>query len=312
MDIPSNSTILCAGGLILLWRLYGLAKDRQGNPKRLPLPPGPKGYPIIGSLFDFPIYKPWLVYDKWFKIYGDMIYFEVLGQPFLILGSMKRTYDLFERRSSNYSDRPRLPMLNEMMGWEYLLSFLPYGDWWRRQRRVFHEYFHPNIVHKYQNIQLNTARAFLRRLLKSPDDFVLHIRHAFASTIIKVAYGITVEEENDPLVTNADISLKGIAEAGNPGSFLVDLFPIMKYVPDWFPGAGWKRKAARLRHFNKLLRNGPWDQVKDRMKAGTAEPCIATAIIEKSSDEGAPDSAEGELVGRDVCVVAFLGGADTV
>jgi hypothetical protein len=43
-----------------------------------------------------------------------MIYFKVLGQGFLILGSMERAYDLFERRSSNYSDRPRTVMLSEL------------------------------------------------------------------------------------------------------------------------------------------------------------------------------------------------------
>jgi hypothetical protein len=43
-----------------------------------------------------------------------MIYFEVLGHKFLILGSLERAYDIFERRSSNYSSRPRLVMMNEM------------------------------------------------------------------------------------------------------------------------------------------------------------------------------------------------------
>jgi hypothetical protein len=45
---------------------------------------------------------------------GDMFYFKVLGQPFLILGTLDKAYDIFEKRSSNYSDRPRFPMLNEV------------------------------------------------------------------------------------------------------------------------------------------------------------------------------------------------------
>jgi len=45
---------------------------------------------------------------------GDMVFFKILGQPFLVLGSVQGTYDLFEKRSTNYSDRPRLPMFNEV------------------------------------------------------------------------------------------------------------------------------------------------------------------------------------------------------
>ena len=123
-----------------------------------------------------------------------MVFFNVLGQHFLILGSMERTTDLFERRSSNYSDRPRLPMLVELyvsdslhlkryekkvcfrMGWNFNFGLLPYNMWWRRHRKSFHQYFNINAVSKYRPIQRREVHAFLRRLLDTPDKFLHHIR----------------------------------------------------------------------------------------------------------------------------------------
>ncbi|KAF5354016.1 hypothetical protein D9756_007051 [Leucocoprinus leucothites] len=287
------------------------ASRPQTQPDGLPLPPGPRGYPVIDNLLDFPTFKPWLVYAQWSKIYGDMIYFKVLGQPFLVLDSLEKTYDLFERRSSNYSDRTRLPMLNELMEWTWNFALMPYGTVWRRHRRVFHDHFHPNVVHKYHDIQAGTARAFLRQLLKTPDDFMEHIRHTFVSTILKITYGMTISDDDDSYVRTAEIALASLAEAGHPGSFLVDLFPVMKYIPSWVPGAGWKRKANYWRQIGKMFVSMPWDFVKERMKEGTAEPCVATALLEKIPDENSPNRQDDELLARNVCALSFAGGADT-
>ena len=56
------------------------------------------------------------------------------------------------------------------------MTLMPYGLWWRRHRRLFHEYFHCNAVTKYQPIQKQEVQAFLRRLLVTPDNFSQHIR----------------------------------------------------------------------------------------------------------------------------------------
>jgi cytochrome P450 len=123
-----------------------------------------------------------------------MIYFNVLGHHFLILSSFERTTDLFEKRSSNYSDRTRLPMLLELYVSDFLhlkpcennacfrakmyfnFSILPYGEGWRRHRRTFHQYFNKIVVSKYMPIQRREVHAFLRRLLDTPDNFFQHVR----------------------------------------------------------------------------------------------------------------------------------------
>ena len=40
-----------------------------------------------------------------------------------------------------------------------------------------------------------------------------------------------------------------------PGAFLVDIIPILKYVPEWFPGANFQRKAAMMRKHTAIMCN---------------------------------------------------------
>ena len=124
-----------------------------------------------------------------------MIYLNFLGQHFVVLSSLEAISDLFEKRSTIYSDRMQTTMLHELyvshsfylkvyvqnadrcrMDWSINFALMPYGVWWRRHRRLFHEYFHRNAVKKYQPIKRQEVQAFLRRLLVTPDDFFRHIR----------------------------------------------------------------------------------------------------------------------------------------
>ena len=59
---------------------------------------------------------------------------------------------------------------------------------------------------------------------------------------MKIGYGIAVQESDDPYISIAEELLSGASQAGIPGAFLVDLFSNLKYVPSWFPGAGFQRK----------------------------------------------------------------------
>lgn len=288
-----------------------LKKRKNGNPNGLPLPPGPKGHPLIGNLWDMPVDKPWIVYDEWRKSYGDMIYFNVLGQHIMILNSLEISTDLFEKRSSNYSDRMQTTMIVELMNWDKIMTFIPYGPWWRKHRRTFHEHFHHNAVTKYQPIQQREVHTFLRRLLVTPDNFFHHIRHTFAASIMNIAYGITVQESDDPYISIAEEALKSLSEAGLLGAFWVDFVPILKYVPSWFPGAGFQKKAAYWREVINTMAENPFRHVKEQFKNGIARPSVAASLIQHLPHEDDLERPMEERLARDVCFVSYVGGADT-
>lgn len=82
---------------------------------------------------------------------------------------------------------------------------------------------------------------------------------------MKITYGIDIQESGDPFIKTTEEALNGINEAGVPGAFLVDMFPILKHVPCWFPGAGFQRKAAHWRAVNTTLTEQPFRYVKEQL-----------------------------------------------
>ena len=91
------------------------------------------------------------------------------------------------------------------------------------------------------------------------------ITSTFAATIMKIEYGIAVQESDDPYILIAEQALTGVAEAGIPGAFWVDFLPILKYVPSWFPGAGFQKKAARWRNLMNTMAEKPFRHVQEQL-----------------------------------------------
>ena len=55
---------------------YSYVQDWRRNPTRLPYPPGPKGYPVIGNLLDIPNA---FIYKRFRQMSRDLGTFHVLG-----------------------------------------------------------------------------------------------------------------------------------------------------------------------------------------------------------------------------------------
>ncbi|KAJ7483464.1 cytochrome P450 [Mycena latifolia] len=290
--------------------LFALWKWSPKRRSRLPLPPGPPKLPLVGNLFDMPSTFEWETYMKWSKIYdSDIIHLNVAGTSIIVLSSAQVTTDLLEKRSSIYSDRARLPMVNELMGWDFTLGFMKYGDHWRKHRRLFHEAFNATAAQDYRPKERAASHELLRRLLRDPDDIMEHLRHMAGDIIMSVAYGINVLPQNDLYVALAKDAVHTLVIASVPGRFLVDALPVLKYVPDWFPGAGFKRTARKWRRLARAMIESPFAEAKRRMAAGNA-PASFTSVFLGRID----DAEEREQKEQSVKMIAgnmYTGGADT-
>lgn len=61
------------------------------------------------------------------------------------------------------------------MGFQNLVSLVPYGNTWRAMRRLLHQQFHPQASLQYRPAEIEGTHDFLRRLLDSPNDFFEHV-----------------------------------------------------------------------------------------------------------------------------------------
>ena len=88
---------------------------------------------------------------------------------------------------------------------------------------------------------------------------------AVGSTILSMTYSINVRPYNDPYIKLAEEAVGAIAELLIPGAFFVDIIPILKYVPEWFPGARFQSKAAMMRKHAAIMRNTTFAATEELM-----------------------------------------------
>ena len=148
---------------------------------------------------------------------------------------------------------------------------------------MFTKHFNPSNPSINQPREIKYVRRFLGQLLQEPGDFLKHVRtyvyhissknthHVLRSTrfagsiILSATYSINVRPYNDPYVKIAEEAMAAISELLIPGAFLVDTIPILKYVPEWFPGAKFQRKAALMRKHAAIIRNSTFAATEELM-----------------------------------------------
>ncbi|KAJ7252466.1 cytochrome P450 [Mycena rebaudengoi] len=284
----------------LAFAAFALLYFNRRRSFHLPLPPGPKRLPLFGNLFGLPTKFEWETFTKWSKELGsDTIHLSVFGKSIIILSSVDGVFDLLDRRSAIYSDRrvanrvylkpinhdfrPRSIMVNELMGFEFAFG---------------------------GNTDVNASHDLLRRLLENPDDEVMdHIKHMTGALIMSIAYGIDALPSNDPYVETAEAVLDAMAQAAVPGRYLVDVIPILKHVPAWFIGAGFKRQAREWKKLTDKMVQLPFQAAKRLVADGTAPHSYVSDKLQEIDENQHREHQEKVI--QDTAGMMYAAGFDT-
>ncbi|CAE6448132.1 unnamed protein product [Rhizoctonia solani] len=188
---------------------------------------------------------------------------------------------------------------------------LPYGTRWKKQRRIMHEVLKPSAnVHNFALFEKET-HGLLKRLLMSPESFEKELRRTVAAEILSSVYGYTVKDTHDPLVRDSANLVENFTIAAIPTNFLVNFIPWLKYVPDWFPGAQWKRNIIQWRRLKERVMNDPYEWAKSQIASGFAAPSIVRTHLASIEDNPKANIVEEEESLKLVGAALFGAAADT-
>ncbi|KAL5525100.1 hypothetical protein ACEPAF_8969 [Sanghuangporus sanghuang] len=275
-----------------------------------PLPPSPPSEPIIGNLRVMPTEFQWKTFAEWGKKLGDVIYVSIIGKPIIVLNSAEAARDLFDKRAANYSDRPRFILHGELYGTEKLMPFITYGDRFRAQRRLMQQYFNSQAITSFIPLQTSQLRIFLQNLVQSPERFRQHMHRFTAGTLVMATYGHEVTSENDVITKLAVDSAIRFIEGGTPGATIVDFIPILRYLPAWFPGASFQKRAYYARRAQEDARDVPYKEVQDRRAAGEAVPSLLSKMLDVYENKYLGDE-DFEINMKHVASVIYSAGVET-
>ncbi|CAE6534776.1 unnamed protein product [Rhizoctonia solani] len=309
---------LCVGltslALILIWRLI-----RRPNIRH---PPSPMSLPFVGNLFSIPPGHEQFAFEKLGEqLKSDIIFLEILGHKLIILNSVNAASEILEKHSAFHSDRPQIPMITQpgLMNWSRNASIIGYNDIWRHYRRMFNNWLNRRAVAQFNDLQERQSRLILQQVLNITNHAQPfgHIKNEFffimGSSMLQLAYGYKPQSPQDQFFEGAQLAFHNVLSAGMQTNFLVNVFPLLSWFPNWFPGTGWKRTGREWGAQQDKAKTEPYEWMKAQIASGTQQPSLLASLLQdhKLLSELSPTERDKRL--KEIGIMLFGGecGTDT-
>ncbi|KAF2003838.1 cytochrome P450 [Amniculicola lignicola CBS 123094] len=260
MALMTFGVICILFGVLALWKLF-TASRRDRIPHGLKKLPGPRGYPILGSVPDVPEKNGFIKFADWGKEFGPIYQVNLAGHNHVWISSDQIARDLLAKKGAIYSDRPHIPaLLDDNRTSSQYLPLLSKNEGWTRQRKFANVIMRESekaLFHRYPEIE---AKRMLVELLDEPYRY----NHAMESFISRVTCRLAWGHSNasDELKQRARELLIGVSPTGALGNKL----PFLMALPDWLvPPKAWeRRRAATERKFFEIMQGEVEADLRDK------------------------------------------------
>ncbi|KAK2603632.1 hypothetical protein QQS21_004213 [Conoideocrella luteorostrata] len=259
--------------LILLgWRLNEIGRRPRNYP------PGPPTLPLIGNLHQMPKTNAHLQFQKWAKEYGP-VYSLMLGSKVaIVLSSDVAVKDLLDKRSAIYSGRPELYMGQEIMSGNLRPLFMGNNSIWRMVRKLAHGLLNITVARSYVPYQDLESKVLLMDLLKSPNDFINHVRRYTTSLTTQMTFGYRTPTSDDKNLLEMFQNFEELSKlTGSQSAAILDLFPVFRLLPDIVLPT--RKKGRQYHEREKRLFMTHFLNARKQLQSGNSKPCCCVDLL---------------------------------
>lgn len=301
-DILNSPIKSCAVSLTVVSIGYFILNAVFKRPQPQAYPPGPPRDPLIGTLRSFPKDRFVERFSEWAVTYGDIVYAPMPGMEIVILNSYDAAQELLAKRPSTTGGRRLGYLIFKLMGWQWVLTFLPLGVNHSNQRKMLRRALGPQRVGSYDaNIESEAAKfmTVLNTFQGNPNRIIEHCLGRLVST---VTYGerILADMGNDLSHWNLD-AMDDLTEAIF-SFWLVDILHFLRFVPDWIPGLRFKQLIRQGNDLSEKIRYRAYRKGVELYRTGTLGHSILNDLLE--------EFGENEDV-QDATAVLYMAASDT-
>ncbi|KAA8568478.1 hypothetical protein EYC84_007509 [Monilinia fructicola] len=227
----------------VLWRLFF-------HTSPYPLPPRPRGEPVLGHIRLVPTENPHLYYQKLAEEYDSDI----------LVPLRKAVWSNIETYKN------------------------------KKHARLFHT------------------------ITQRPEDWEVALRRFASAIVLRVAFGIALEDDDDEYIKIAADAINATGNGGSPGATIVDYLPFLGHLPYWMVPSQAIRHAKKWGTAIQRLHDIPFAAAQKEFNDGRApKPSYVSSLLEKHAQNEARglfnDFSLKDINGSAAAV--FIAGSDT-
>lgn len=249
----------------------------------------PKGFPLER-------------FNEWAVTYGDIVYAPIAGTNIIILNSQEVAQELLAKRPSSTAGRHWGYLVSHLMGWEWEMPLLQPGLRHSNQRKMLRRAIGPQRVGSH-DIRTESEIAKLMTILDTFEGAPIGVIQQYIGRMVsKAIYGEQIWKEMGNELSHWNTEAVGVLQEAGFSVFLVDIFPFLRFIPDWFSGLRFKQLIKEGNRLSYNVRHLAYRRSLELFKSGTLEHCILYDMME--------EFGEGDDT-QDATSMLYLAASDT-